>query len=157
MQVSGISSSSNPYMYSLWAQVGQGANSSAVSGASSIFGGLQTDSTSQTQGVSQQGAQTNLISDFESLAAALQSGDLSSAQTAFNALETDIQNAQGTGPSQGGQQVQGHHHHHHHHGGPHTDSGVQASNAIAAYSSAGNNNTTGSTTASSGTAVNTQV
>jgi len=95
--------------------------------------------------------------DFQALGSALQSGDLSGAQKAFDALWQDIQNSQHGGPAQdqGGQStsvqaptnaLQHAHpgHHHHHHPAP-AGAGDAGSSAGAATGSGGTSQSVGST------------
>jgi hypothetical protein len=90
----------------------QGGN---LSGAQSAFSALQSlNSQGQNSTVNSVSTSSNtstsgntISTDFASLGQALQSGNISSAQSAFAQLQAAMQ----------AQQSSGHHHHHHHHGG----------------------------------------
>jgi len=112
--------------------------SSQASGTSS-----QTGSTnSQNADTSSQAGSTGLSTDLAAVGSALQSGDLSGAQSAFTTLTQDLQ---GTQQSQGTQRTYGHHHHHHHGSSQATDSS-QTSNTSSQAS--GTSSQTGSTSLS---------
>jgi len=68
----------------------------------------QNAGTTAPSSTSTQGA-TSVSSDLSTLSQALASGNLSAAQLAFQSLQSDLQNTQASGATQG-------HHHHHHHG-----------------------------------------
>jgi hypothetical protein len=70
-----------------------------------------------------------LSTDLQNLAQALQSNNLSAAQSAFAQLQKDA--------SQGSQQLQGHHHHHHHGGGSASGASATASSGLAGSSNTG--------------------
>jgi hypothetical protein len=83
--------------------------------------GANTASTTTATGVN---SSDPILNDFNALGQALQSGNLSQAQSAFSQLQSDVQTAQqsAASQSQGLAQalktaVEGHHHHHGHHGG----------------------------------------
>ena len=85
-----------------------------LAGAQAAFANLQKDApnTSQVTGASgsssnQPNQSSQIDKDFQTLQAALQSGDLTGAQSAFAALKQDLQSS---GSTQGA-----HRHHHHHH------------------------------------------
>jgi len=133
MSISGISS--DPTVYQNYASsplqqvrkdfaaLGKALNSGspdALTTAQKAFATLQSDLQQmqqvqqQTQSGQQTGANSQFSTDLGALQTALQSGDLSGAQKAFAALQSDMQQMRQT---QGGQQAQKTHHHHHHHGG----------------------------------------
>ena len=127
--VCGISSGSNSYqnvMQSNWKQQQQdfqdmitAIQSGNLTGAQQALTAIQgsnaqNTSSSNTQSVSQVGSagqlsnqNNSILTDYNNLASALSSGDLTAAQQAFTSLQQDIQNTQNAG--------QVHHHHHHHH------------------------------------------
>jgi hypothetical protein len=117
--VSSVSSIANPYQTTNQNGFGQflqdfkalgGAlQSGNLSTAQSALATFQQDLQSNAPAASSQtsanqpfGKNTQANTDFQNLASALQSGDLSSAQKAFASLQTDLQATQ-----------KGHHHHHH--------------------------------------------
>ncbi len=130
MSVSGISSG-NSYQYSFqninaqrnqdFTQLGQALQSGNLASAQSDFAALQqlSNNSGQTSGSQTSGTQTSstqtdgtatnpISTDFGSLAQALQSGNITTAQTDFTKLEQDLQTS-------GSEQTSGVHHHHHHH------------------------------------------
>jgi hypothetical protein len=142
-----------------FAELFQAMQAGSLAGAQQAFGALQqlqgtaatdTTGTASTQssataavaGTSSSG--TNAIaSDWTSLGQALQSGDMTSAQSAFGKLQSDLASAaESTSGAQGG------HHHHHHHGG--------VGKAQAVYSAMQPGNAT-STTQGTGSAVSTDI
>jgi hypothetical protein len=95
-------------------QLAQALQSNNLSGAQSAFASLQQLlQSSQSSSGQQQTASTTssspLQTDFNNLGAALASGDLSGAQSAFAQLQTDLSAATQSGTSQ----TSGHHHRHH--------------------------------------------
>ena len=120
MTISGISNSSSSLQtwqasiqqrqqdFSQLAQALQGGNLAA---AQSAFSALQNpngqaQSSNATNGTNSNGSGNTISNDFAALAQALQSGNISSAQSAFAQLQTAMKAQQSGG-----------HHHHHHHGG----------------------------------------
>jgi hypothetical protein len=123
MSISGIPSPSNSYFTSPtnggnsfradFSQLADALNSGDLSGAQSAFSALQqlqpgrfgaasSSGTTGTNGQNATGASNPISTDIATLSKALQSGDLSAAQTAFQKLQQDMSAAH-----------QGHHHHHH--------------------------------------------
>jgi outer membrane protein assembly factor BamD (BamD/ComL family) len=140
-------SSSNPIATD-YSALGQALQSGDLAGAQKAFSSLEQDLTnwSQTNGTgssssnSPSSTQTSLNNDYKALAQALQSGNLSDAQTAFSSVQQDLQNIQ---------QGQGHHHHgHSHHGGSSQGSDSEISGLLASLSSSQTNST--STASASG-------
>jgi len=105
-------------------QLGTALQSGDLAGAQKAFSDLQSttqgqkSTTSSTTG-SSSGKNTTLSDDFSSLSQALQSGNVTDAQTAFAKLQTDMQ-----AQKKGG---------HHHHGG----SGSSSSSSFSGSSSQG--------------------
>jgi hypothetical protein len=122
--ISGISSSNSSMQtwqamiqqrkqdFSQLASAIQSGNLTAAQSAFSTLQGLssqgQSSTVSPSGNSSSASSSGNTISnDFAALGQALQSGNITNAQSAFAQLQTDMQ----------AQQSSGHHHHHHHHGG----------------------------------------
>jgi hypothetical protein len=119
----------------------------SLGGTASATGSASTASTSATSAVTPTGAtgttsgSTNpLATDMQTLSQALQSGNLSAAQTAFAQLQQDA--------SQAAQSASGHHHHHHHHGGGSSSSSSSASSSSTSGTTSGA--TTSTTSGTSG-------
>jgi hypothetical protein len=98
----------NQQQQQYWTQLAQSLQSGNLSAAQQAFAGLQQNNTVSKQAVSttqtsQATQATQLSTDMKALGTALQSGNLSAAQSAFSKVQQDMQGAQ-----------KGHHHHHHH-------------------------------------------
>jgi hypothetical protein len=99
----------------------------SLGGTAASFGATSLGATSATTATSGTSSTSNPIAtDMQSLAQALQSGNLSAAQAAFAKLQQD---------SSSSSQVQGHHHHHHHGGNSSSSSTSSASTATTPASS----------------------
>ncbi|MGD0626086.1 MAG: hypothetical protein ABSB32_15380 [Thermodesulfobacteriota bacterium] len=143
MSISSISSVTSGYQPTLtnWqnklSQIRQGFNNLAsalqagnLTDAQNAFTALQqllpnSSAGNQTQNGQQGSGQNAFATDFSALGKALQSGDLSAAQTAFAKLQQDTQS------------VQGHHHHHHHKASASTQSTAPTTSSPSAGSIAG--------------------
>ena len=134
--ISGLSSIFNPYQTSGTSNVGglnqdlksleSSLQSGNLSAAQSAFTSLTqvlqsisqtspsaTGSTSSTGSTTSSSPASAIQQDLQAVSSALQSGDISSAKTAFAKLKLDIQTAvKGSSTA-----VKGHHGGHHHHGG----------------------------------------
>jgi hypothetical protein len=155
MSVSGISNNTSPYQFGLqsnvaqpgqtFAQLGQALQAGDLSTAQSDYAALQqfannagqTSNAQTTAGSTTGSSASSVGSDFSSLGQALQSGNLTSAQSAFTQLQQDIQTASAS---------RRRHHHMHSHG----VEGGQASNA----QSGGQTSTGSSTSSSTGASTN---
>lgn len=154
MSISGISSdptvsqnyASSPFQQIRkdFAALGKALQSGNVSDAQAAYTTLQTDM--QAAGQSGTGANSQFSTDLAAVGAALgfssnsstpgQGGSIPAAQTAFNTLQSDMQQARQT---QGGQQTQKtHHHHHHHHGGGTQNAQNTTSNPLSDLAAIGN-------------------
>lgn len=139
-----------------YAQLASALQSGDVTGAQTAYTALQQalgaqtgNSTSPTTAT---GATTDpILNDFNSLGQALQSGNLSQAQSAFAQLQSDVQSAQQnqTSSLQSLAQalksaIQGHHHHGggHHGGGSKTQTTNSSTSSTAATSTTTNGNVT---------------
>jgi hypothetical protein len=124
MTVTNISPAANQYtntVQSPWKQEAKdfkalrsALKSGDLSGAQTAFAALQQDAANTSQTASSTSGSTSasgqpdpLTSAFQALQSALQSGNLSGAQSAFASIQEDLQNSGST---------QSAHHHHHHHG-----------------------------------------
>lgn len=143
MSISSISSVASGYQPTLnnWlnnlSQIRQGfkdlasaLQSGDLTAAQTAFASLQqllpnSSAGNQTQNGQQGSGQNPFATDFSALAKALQSGDLSAAQTAFAKLQQDTQS------------VQGHHHHHHHKASASTQSTASTTSSSSVGSTAG--------------------
>jgi hypothetical protein len=106
-------------------------------GAQQAFANLQKNMQSSSQTASpanstpsQTTPSSTVGKDFQALQSALQSGDLSGAQTAFATLKQDLQSLRAT---------KGAHRHHHHHGGEAAGTTTQASAGAPTNGSTSNN------------------
>ncbi len=153
MSVQGVSASTNPYLsnlqsssstlgsafQSLAAALQSGDLKSAQNAFSQIQSLMQNSQSSQGTTTQQANGQQNQFStDFAALGKALQSGDVSGAQTALKKLQQDMQSSSST--------TKTHHHHHHHHGGEAPSQATASSSAV---------NSTAGSTDSTGTNINT--
>ncbi len=114
-----------------YAQLADALQTGNLTNAQSAFAALQQALQTQTGATTAStttatGANSSdpILNDFNTLGQALQSGNLSQAQSAFAQLQSDVQTAQQSAASQARglaqalkTAVQGHHHHHGHHGG----------------------------------------
>jgi soluble cytochrome b562 len=144
MTISGISNSSSSLQtwqasiqqrqqdFSQLAQALQGGNLAAAQSAFSALQNTngQAQSSNATNGSNSNSSGNTISNDFAALAQALQSGNISSAQSAFAQLQTAM-NAQQSGG----------HHHHHHHGGAEANSSNTNGNSIANSISVPDNST----------------
>jgi len=142
-----------------YAQLAGALQSGNLTGAQSAFTALQqalqTQTANSTATTTAAGATSTssdpILNDFNALGQALQSGNLSQAQSAFSQLQSDVQAAQQSTASQAQSlaqamktAVKGHHHHGGgHHGGG--SSSTQNSNS-SSTSTAATSTTTGNTT-----------
>jgi hypothetical protein len=144
-----------------YAQLASAIQSGDLTGAQTAFAALQQTLGQQTSNTTATGATTAtgstnsdpILNDFNDLGQALQSGNLSQAQSAFAQLQSDVQNAQQNPASQAQSlaqalktALQGHHHHH---GGGHRGGGhpsTQSSNSGTSSTAATSTSTGGSLT-----------
>ena len=130
-------------------QLASSLQSGDLSGAQQAYAALQQLQQSvQPRGQSSNGQQASsnnsIQNDFAALGQALGNGDLSTAQSAFSQLQTDMLAAAQNGAS--GAVQSAHHGHHHHHASSATDSDSSTADQTASTSSSGSQSApTGST------------
>jgi len=162
MSVSGVSSSStvtqtdwrslvNQFKQD-FKQLASSLQSGDLTGAQKAYAALQQLLQSNQSGGqssnAQQASSTNnpIQNDFAALGSALQSGDLSSAQSAFSQLQTDMKAAVQNGSSAAVQSAHHGHHHRHVSSASDSDSDSGATDQTASTNSASSQSTpTGST------------
>ena len=131
MTVSGVNSSTNPYLNNVqtgfqqqiqdFKALASALQSGDLSAAQTAFAAFQKDiqgNSQSPQAAALSDSNSQLGKDFQALQSALQSGDLSSAQQAFATLQQDLKTTH-------------HHHHHHHSGGIDPDKTAQSTSSTA--------------------------
>jgi hypothetical protein len=144
-------------------QLAGSLQSGDLAGAQKAYAALQKllpsqsqNSTSSTQSSSQSSSSSTnpIVNDFNALGKALQSGDLTAAQSAFSTLQSDLKSQSQSSTTGALMQAMRPHHHHHAAAAQDSDGDSDSTSSSTSTSSSSSTSSTSSSTSTTGQIVN---
>lgn len=144
-------------------QLAGSLQSGDFAGAQKAYAALQKllpsqsqNSTSSTQSSSQSSSSSTnpIVNDFNALGKALQSGDLTAAQSAFSTLQSDLKSQSQSSTTGALMQAMRPHHHHHAAAAQDSDGDSDSTSSSTSTSSSSSTSSTSSSTSTTGQIVN---
>ena len=144
-------------------QLAGSLQSGDLAGAQKAYAALQKllpsqskNSTSSTQSSSQSSSSSTnpIVNDFNALGKALQSGDLTAAQSAFSTLQSDLKSQSQSSTTGALMQAMRPHHHHHAAAAQDSDGDSDSTSSSTSTSSSSSTSSTSSSTSTTGQIIN---